>query len=156
MEKELHDVIIIGKGPAGLQAAIHTARRKVSTQLLDLNRIKRIVLVLCTIQVFLFGLGSDFNDKMGQRLFAATSGQFSAVQAEKKPNIKWFREEMKISPKYQEKKEGILGLSWNHFLTMAFLVVFFFGALMVYHLRTVRTRQILERLLKEEEDKNGT
>lgn len=156
MEKELHDVIIIGKGPAGLQAAIHAARRKVSTLSLDLNRSKRIVLVLCTIQVFLSGLGGDFNGKMGENLFAATSGQFSAVQAEKKPDIQWFKEEMKISPKYQEKREGVLGMSWNHFLTMAFLVVFFFGAFLVYHLRTVRTRQILERLLKEEEDKNGT
>jgi len=63
---------------------------------------------------------------------------------------------MKISPKYQEKKEGILGMSWAHFLTMTFLVVFFVGALAAYHMRTVRTRQILERLLKEEENKNGT
>ena len=39
MEKELYDVIIIGKGPAGLQAAIHAGRRKVSTLVLGrLNR----------------------------------------------------------------------------------------------------------------------
>jgi len=123
---------------------------------MNLNCINRIVWVLCTFIFLLFGPGGDFNGKMGQSLFAATPGQVNAVQAEKKPDIKWFKEELKISPKYQEKKEGILGMSWIHFLTMTFLVVFFIGGLAAYHLRTVRTRQILERLLKEEEDNNGT
>lgn len=122
---------------------------------MNLNRIEQTVLILLTFQVVFFGLGVDVDGKMGKRLSAAIPVQVNTVQAEKKPDIQWFKEEMKISPKYQEKKEGILGMSWIHFLTMAFLVVFFFGALMVYHLRTVRTREILERLLKEEEDKNG-
>jgi len=34
MEKELYDVMILGRGPAGLQAAIHAARRKVSVLVL--------------------------------------------------------------------------------------------------------------------------
>lgn len=34
MEEELYDVIIVGAGPAGLQAAIHAARRKVSVLVL--------------------------------------------------------------------------------------------------------------------------
>ena len=122
---------------------------------MNLNRVEQTVLILLTYQIVFFGLGVDVNGKMEQSLFAATPGQVDTVQAEKKPDIKWFREEMKISPKYQEKKEGILGMSWIHFLTMTFLVVFLVGGLAAYHLRTVRTRQILERLLKEEEDKNG-
>src|SRR3989304_8663706 len=34
MQKEQYDVIILGSGPAGLQAAIHAARRKVSVLVL--------------------------------------------------------------------------------------------------------------------------
>lgn len=74
----------------------------------------------------------------------------SAVQTGEKPEIEWFKQELKIDPKYTEQSEGILGMSWAHFLTMTFLVLFFFGALMVYHRRTTRTARILEQLLKED------
>lgn len=66
------------------------------------------------------------------------------------PNLQWFRQELKIDPKYVEHREGILGMGWAHFLLMVFLVIFFFGALIAYHRRTTRTARILERLLKEE------
>ena len=65
-------------------------------------------------------------------------------------DIKWFKQELKIDPKYTERREGILGMNWVHFITMVFLVIFFFGALIVYHRRTTRTTRILEQLLKEE------
>ena len=73
-----------------------------------------------------------------------------AVQTDETPDIEWFKQELKIDPKYTEQSEGILGMSWAHFLTMTFLVLFFFGALMAYHRRTTRTTRILEQLLKED------
>lgn len=72
------------------------------------------------------------------------------VQNDNKPDIQWFKKEMKIDPKYTEKHEGILGMSWAHFFTMIFLVLFFFIALIAYHQRTTRTTRILEKLLKED------
>lgn len=66
------------------------------------------------------------------------------------PNLQWFRQELKIDPKYLEHSEGILGMGWAHFLLMVFLVIFFFGALIAYHRHTTRTARILERLLKED------
>ena len=65
-------------------------------------------------------------------------------------DIRWFREEMKISAKYLERKEGILGMSWPHFFVMLFLVLFFLGATAAFFLRHRRTKQILEELLREE------
>ncbi len=59
---------------------------------------------------------------------------------------------MKISPKYLERHEGVLGISWAHFITMVFLTVFFIGALVEIYLRNKRTKQILATLLKEEEN----
>jgi len=66
-------------------------------------------------------------------------------------NIQWFREEMKISPKYLEKNQGVMGMSWAHFLTMVFLVIFFVGALIAVYMRNKRTKTILNSLLKEKE-----
>ncbi len=39
-------------------------------------------------------------------------------------DIQWFRDKMKISPKYLEQREGILGMSWGHFFTMILLLIF--------------------------------
>ncbi|MEJ2725967.1 MAG: hypothetical protein P8175_15250 [Deltaproteobacteria bacterium] len=73
----------------------------------------------------------------------------TALEEAQGPNIEWFKKEMKISPKYLEKKEGILGISWPHFITMVFLVIFFIAALIDLYLRNRRTRQILVELMKE-------
>ena len=64
-------------------------------------------------------------------------------------NLQWFKEEMKISPKYLEEEQGIMGMSWAHFFTMVFLVAFLLGALIEFYLRNRRTKNILEALLKE-------
>jgi threonine/homoserine/homoserine lactone efflux protein len=72
------------------------------------------------------------------------------IQQPGEPDIQWFKQELRIDPKYQDNRKGILGMSWAHFLIMAFLVIFFFGALIAYHRRTTRTARILERLLKED------
>lgn len=69
---------------------------------------------------------------------------------QKEKDIQWFREEMKISPKYMEREEGVLGMSWTHFFTMLFLVLFFIGTIVALVLRHRRTKQLLSMLLKEE------
>lgn len=72
-------------------------------------------------------------------------------KGEDKPNIQWFKEEMKISPKYLEKNQGILGMSWAHFFTMVFLFAFGTGGLIVFILRYKRTKEII-KLIKEERE----
>jgi hypothetical protein len=76
------------------------------------------------------------------------AGVSQGFQAET-PDLQWFRQELKIDPKYVDHREGIPGMGWAHFLFMVFLVIFFLGALIAYHRRTTRTARILERLLKE-------
>ena len=66
------------------------------------------------------------------------------------PDVQWFREKMKISPKYMERKEGVLGMSWTHFFTMLFLILFFLAAMTALVMRQRRTKQLLNTLLKEE------
>ena len=88
-----------------------------------------------------------------------TASCFAQVQPEptrddEAPRIQWFREEMKISPRYLEHDEGIMGMSWTHFFTMLFLVLFFVAAMAGLVMRQRRTRQLLNRLLEEEEE-NG-
>jgi hypothetical protein len=64
-------------------------------------------------------------------------------------DIQWFREEMKISPKYMERKEGVLGMSWTHFFTMLFLVFFFVGTIAALFIRHKRTKELLNLLIKD-------
>ena len=117
---------------------------------------KKIVLVLLAIQVLFSGLGGHFQGPAAKTSFAAAFAYDPAAQQEQKPDIPWFKDQLGIAPQYQEQREGILGMSWAHFLTMVFLVAFFFGALSIYYLKTIKTRRILERLLREEEEgKNG-
>lgn len=90
---------------------------------------------------------------------ALTSICFGQNLSEKERNkqevdIQWFRDEMKISPNYLERDEGILGMSWTHFLTMVFLVVFFIIAIVGLIVRQKRRKELLNLLLNKEE-KNG-
>lgn len=66
------------------------------------------------------------------------------------PDIQWFKNEMRISPKYMEHEEGIWGMSWSHFITMVFLIFFLIAALFAMYLRRQQTRKILKTLLEEE------
>jgi len=66
------------------------------------------------------------------------------------PDIQWFKNEMRIDPKYTEHEQGIWGMSWMHFITMVFLILFFIASLFAMYLRNRRTREILATLLKEE------
>jgi disulfide bond formation protein DsbB len=82
---------------------------------------------------------------------AGISGTDSAMaaKAEEAPDVQWFKDQMKISDKYVEQQEGVLGVSWAHFLTMVFLVLFALGALVAFFQRQRRTREILEMIRKE-------
>ncbi|MBW2107759.1 MAG: hypothetical protein JRI36_03710 [Deltaproteobacteria bacterium] len=64
--------------------------------------------------------------------------------------IEWFKKELRVSPMYVEHQEGILGLSWAHFLTMVFLTVFVLVALVGIAIRYRRTKELLAMLLEEE------
>jgi ABC-type phosphate transport system permease subunit len=75
-----------------------------------------------------------------------------AVENQDQADIQWFKEEMKIAPKYVEEQEGIWGMSWGHFFIMVFLVLFFIGALAAVYMRNKRTREILALMLKEEKN----
>ncbi len=69
------------------------------------------------------------------------------------PDIQWFKEQMQIDPRFQEPDQGILGMSWIHFLTMIFLILFFFGGLMAHFMRIRKRKQILLALLTERQKK---
>lgn len=83
----------------------------------------------------------------GPRLARAASGEAEEPDPEK---IQWFREKMRISPNYLEREEGVLGMSWAHFFTMLFLILFFLAAMTALVMRQRRTKQLLNTLLKEE------
>ncbi len=82
----------------------------------------------------------------GPPLARAVSGEAEEPDPEK---IQWFREKMGISPKYLEKDEGIM-MSWTHFFTMLFLILFFIAAMTALVMRHRRTKQLVNTLLKEE------
>ena len=73
-----------------------------------------------------------------------------AQDADNAADIQWFKETMKISPKYQEQDHGLLGMSYAHFFVMVFLILFFIGTFINSYLRSKRTRDALQTLLKEE------
>jgi len=110
--------------------------------------------VILQVLPFYYSAGS----KRMQRAFPDRSPPVMAAawaaDEEQQPDIQWFKDQLKISPKYVEKNEGILGMSWLHFFTMIFLVVFFLGAMVAVYLRNRRTREILASLLREEKDES--
>jgi hypothetical protein len=112
--------------------------------------LKMIIRSIIFVLVITFFAPYSFADRSSTNAAINDSDQ-SIVKQDEEPDIQWFKEELKIDPKYTETREGILGMSWAHFLTMAFLVIFFFGALIAYHRRTTRTARILEQLLREDQ-----
>jgi hypothetical protein len=64
--------------------------------------------------------------------------------------IEWIKKTMEIAPKYQERNQGVLGMTWAHFILMVFLVIFFISATVNYYARSKRTKQILNTLLEKE------
>ena len=51
-------------------------------------------------------------------------------------DLKWFKEQMGVAPQYQESTQKILGMSWPHFLVMAF----FSGLLRAHPDRGIRAQ----------------
>ncbi len=84
----------------------------------------------------------------GRDLF--TFGPSVVHAADSQPDIQWFKDQMKISDKYLEQREGVLGMSWTHFLTMIVLILFAAGAFAAFILRYRRTQQIIEEIRKEQ------
>lgn len=64
-------------------------------------------------------------------------------------DIQWFRDEMKISPKFIEHKVGVWGMSWAHFITMIFLIIFFISTVAMLYVRHRQTKKIIKTLLKD-------
>jgi hypothetical protein len=83
----------------------------------------------------------------------STAGRTSPSQTEETPSIDWFKKELGISDKYIEKHEGVLGLSWAHFLTMVFLICSFILGLIFAVVRHRRTKELLT-IMSEEEPKH--
>lgn len=104
--------------------------------------------LVATVSVGLFGgLGKAAAKNSDTGVSEADSAM--AAKAEEAPDIQWFKDQMKISDKYVEQQEGVLGVSWAHFLTMVFLVLFALCALVAFFQRQRRTREILEMIRKE-------
>ncbi|MFO7785576.1 MAG: hypothetical protein R6V25_13165 [Desulfatiglandales bacterium] len=118
----------------------------------------RVKLICCMVLCLLFVRENPLGS--GLSIGPVTNVCLAQNVSEEKGNeegtdIQWFREKMRISPKYLDQEEGVLGMSWAHFLTMLFLVLFFIISLVAIVIRHRRTRQLLDILLKEEE-KSGT
>lgn len=70
-------------------------------------------------------------------------------------DLQWFKDQLEISEKYIQEQNGVWGMSWGHFFTMVFLVLFALGALIIFVQRQRRTREILEIIRKEMQNGNS-
>ena len=68
---------------------------------------------------------------------------------EENRSIQWFKEELRITPKYTEDHKDVFGLSWAHFLTMVLLILFSLFGLASLLIRYRRTKELLTKLLEE-------
>lgn len=95
-------------------------------------------------------------DKATQAIatFSVSTGGDSSPSQTEAPAIEWFKKELRISPAYVEENQGILGLSWAHFMTMVFLALFSVLALAALLIRYKRTRELLTGLLQEKKDES--
>ena len=114
-----------------------------------------LLFAICLIQLFVTvadGTSEATGAVVAGRV--STSGVTSRPHAEQAPPIQWFKKELRISPKYVEKRQGVFGLSWAHFLTMVFLVIFFVLGLAALVIRYRRTRELIKLLLEDKEHEN--
>ncbi|MBW1990438.1 MAG: hypothetical protein JRI97_12980 [Deltaproteobacteria bacterium] len=66
--------------------------------------------------------------------------------------IQWFKERLKISPRYQDRHDGIFGISWGHFFAMVIMGLAILSVLAAEWMRHRRTKRIVEKLLAEERE----
>lgn len=86
---------------------------------------------------------------------AYASASVSQEMSQNNLDIQWFKDQMRISDKYAEQKDGIWGMSWAHFVTMVLLVLFALGALVVFIQQQKRTKEIMELIRKEMKNGNS-
>lgn len=111
-------------------------------------RMLRAVLIL-TFALSLAG-GGHMPDCVQSKLPSSSFYRVAWADEPSAAEMQWFRDEMKISAKFQEHKEGLWGMSWAHFITMVFLIVFFIATIIAMYSRNQQTKKILKTLLKEE------
>lgn len=102
-----------------------------------------ILAITGTAEEALWSTGASENALLCGTVFAETAG------AQENGSLQWFKDQMEISEKYIQEQQGIWGMTWGHFFTMVFLVLFALGALVVFVQRQRRTREILEIIRKE-------
>ncbi len=109
-----------------------------------------MVLILPSLLIAL-SLGVNISPQgKGTCLWTISLHNNAWAQDDDAADIQWFKETMKISPKYQEQDHGLLGMSYIHFFVMVFLILFFIGTFINSYLRNKRTKDVLQTLLKEE------
>jgi len=109
-----------------------------------------LVLILITLLIA-SSLGDDHSrPQEGTFQWTISLHNNAWAQDDDAADIQWFKETMKISPKYQEQDHGLLGMSYIHFFVMVFLILFFIGTFINSYLRNKRTKDVLQTLLKEE------
>lgn len=115
-----------------------------------------ILVIFYVTHVFIASavLGSDMAGDRTGAVEASQTEETSLGQTEQSRSVQWFKEELRITPKYTEDHEDVFGLSWAHFLTMVFLFMFFIFGLASLLIRYRRTKELLKKLLEEKKDGN--
>jgi len=115
----------------------------------------RLISILVAAAAVLAALGTTSETAAVLKNTYASSSYFAGRgQNPQESDIQWFRDQLKISERYVEEQEGVWGMSWAHFLTMTFLVLFALGALVVLIQQQRRTKDIMETIRKEMENDN--
>jgi len=114
--------------------------------------VKLYAVLILTCLLIAVGFGDDISsqERFTFKWPISLSSKVWAHDANDQTDLQWFKETMKISPKYQEQDHGLLGMSYTHFFVMVFLILFFIGTFINSYLRNKRTKDVLQTLLKEE------
>lgn len=137
---------------------IHSFKEKIGKGHLKRHKKMKYIIKICIIfALFLFLANSSSSVlAISQSAIAAESSWYITAQGNQGQDIQWFKERMQIADKYVQKSEGILGMSWAHFLTMVLLVLFALAALGVFIQQQRRTKEIMESIRKETENGNSS